>query len=219
MATSTITLLQTVNRILLNINERPLADTTTLMGQKVKDCIETALTDIAEAQDWRFAEEVLASVSWTGNEVTLGTDIQKVEEVFYADSSFGYIPLQYLHRDSFDRYPTSTYTSGRGLFWTDVDYNRVRITPYPTTAPEQAKILFRVLKRITLPQTDSSFFSVPDQFVLLMVRRATELMARRHTEDLALAQAYGDEYRESLQQLKQKNAGRHVKFQNAYRDK
>lgn len=219
MATSTISLLQAVNRVLLNINERPLADTTTLMGQKVKNALETALTDISEAQDWRFSEEVVYSLLWTGNEITLGDNIQKVEEVFYVDGTFGNIPLQYMHRDQFDRYPTSSYTAGRGIYWTDIDYNKVRVVPYPSTVSEQAKIAFRVLKRLTLPTTDDAFFDMPDQFVLLAVRRATELMARSHTEDLNLADAYGMEYRESLQQLRTKNAGRHAKFQNAYRDK
>lgn len=220
MATSTTTLLQAVNRVLLNLNERPIPDTTTLIGQKTVQALETALNDISEAQDWQFSEERLSSVTWSGNEVTLPDTVQRVEEVSYNSGTFGDIRILYVHPDNFTRYPSNSYsTGGRPIYWTHKDYNVVKVTPYPTSPTEQSKIFFRVQNRLTIPASDNATFGIPEQFISLLVRKASSLMARRHLEDEQLARAYEAEYLESLAQLKIKNSGRHVKYGSAYRDK
>lgn len=214
MATSTSTLLEVCNRVLLNANERTLTATTPLIGQQVKECVRQALHAISR-NEWLWNQGKVNASSWTLSVATLPTNTQRVKAVMWDNDNGQLIPLKYMHRWDFDQYELDDYADNtvRALYYTLVDQNIVHVNPYPTTSAERNKIWFHTSLTITLPATDATTFAMPEDFTDLVVLYATSLYVKRHAEDLQLSRSFEEEY---LIQLNQVRARQTITPQHAH---
>lgn len=204
MATSTSTLLEVTNRILLNANERTLSNTTPLIGQQVKECIRSALYQMTKLGEWTWTQDKVNASSWSSQAATLATTTQRVKGMSWDNGDGILIPIQHISRPLFDGYELEAYTddTGRPNYWTTIDYNVIHVNPYPNTANERAKIWFYINKYITLPSTDGSTFDMPEEFTNLLIVGATALFYKRHMDDIQVAQAFENEFVVELQQAR-----------------
>lgn len=206
MATSTSTLLEIANRVLLNSNERTLTALTSLLGQLVKECIRASYINLVHAGDWVWAENKINASSWSSQIATLPTTTIKVKNVVWNNGDGVLIPLKFLSREVFDQYVLDSYNSttqqGRALFWTMADYNIVHVHPYPNDATERAKIWFHVQYMPAFPTTDAGTFPVPEDFAALLVLAATAMFLKRHQGDMALSDSFQQDYMIELQQVR-----------------
>ena len=206
MATSTSTRLDVGNAILLNFNERTVPALTGQMGSQLLNVITTALNAISDASDWLFLQDKINAVSWNSNLATLPTNTSRVKQVSYQPTSGGYLNLDFVAEPEFDqRLPVSYATGNRPTRWTFDDYNIIRVDPYPTTTTEQARIWFYIQTYLTLPTSDSGVFSMPEQFVPLLIRRCNAEYALRHSGDAGLASAFTVEYQDTLKALRSRH--------------
>lgn len=189
MATSTSTLLQVVNRVLINANERTVVDTTTPVGQQVKEAVRIAIILLFGSSHWLFTQVKGNASSWTNGRATLPTTTVQIRGVSWDNDDGILLPLTYLRPDEFDRYDaTQNYAdnTGRALYYTIRDSNSVDVFPYPTTVAERAKIWFYTKGFIDLPSSDSSTFAIPEFAVNMVVLKATELYMNRGESDYML---------------------------------
>lgn len=193
MATSTSTLLQVVNRVLINANERTVVDTTTLVGQQVKEAIRMATILLFGSSHWIFTQSKVNASSWSSGRATLPTTTVQIRSVAWDNGDSILLPVPYLRPDEFDRYDaTQSYSdnTGRPAYYTIRDYNLVDVFPYPTTVGERAKIWFYTKAFVDLPSSDSSTFSVPEYAINMVVLKATELYMKRGESDYMMNAAY-----------------------------
>lgn len=185
MATSTSTLLTVVNRVLINANERTIANTTTLIGQQVKESIRMALLMLASTGHWAWTEDRINATSWSSGVATLPTNVSLIRSVAWDNDDGVLIPLRYVQRQVFDQIVADSYNSntGRALWYTITDTNVVRVNPYPTTVGEQNKIWFYVVETIDLPASDAGTFPIPEEFIPTLVVMATQFFLKRDQED------------------------------------
>lgn len=187
MATSTSTLLDVVNRVLINANEKPITATTTLVGQQVKESVRMALMMIVNQSHWEWTQDKINASFWSTQTATLPTTTSLIRSVAWDNGDGVLIPLQYLIRQSFDQIAVDSYNAttnpGRALYYTITDYNTVLINPYPSVLAEQNKIWFYITKTIALPASDATTFSVPEEFIPTVVLMATQFFLKRDQED------------------------------------
>lgn len=193
MATSTSTLLDVVNRVLINANERTIANTTTLIGQQVKESIRMALLILVNQSHWAWTQDKVNASSWSTNQATLPTTTSAIRSVAWDNGDGILIPLQYVSRQVFDQIAADSYSddTGRALWYTVTDTNVVLVNPYPTTVGERAKIWFYTVKTIPLPASDAGTFNMPEEFVNTLVLLSTQFFLRRDQEnylDVALTE-------------------------------
>lgn len=208
MATSTSTLLEVANRVFLNANERTLTALTPLIGQQVKECIRAAYYKIMREGEWLWTQQKGAASSWSSEVATLPSNTQRIKMVSWQNDDTDYIliPLTFLTRPEFDAYVLDTYNSttlpGRPLYWTLTDYNIARVNPYPGDATERAKVLFYYQTIPSFPSSDSTTFSLPEDFIPLLVLIATAMFIKRHSDDAGLARNFEEEYQIEMIQLR-----------------
>lgn len=213
MATSTSTLLQVANRAFLNANERQLTTlvaATAPIAQQMLECIRAAYYKIQREGVWLWTQNKAVAASWSSETATLSTAVQRVKMVVWqnADTESIEIPLTFLSRPEFAMYVLDSYNSttepGRPLYWTLTDYNLVKVNPYPNDATERAKVFFYTENIPTFPATDGATFSMPEDFIPLLVLLTTAMYIKRHSDDTALARNFEEEYMVEMVQLRQR---------------
>lgn len=207
MATSTSTLLTVCNRILLNCNERTISDTSsTLIGQQVRECVRSALISLCKFGEWTWTNDRVTASSWSAQVATLGTDVHRIKAVSWqnADVDSILIPIKFATRGVFDQYVLEAYTDdvGKPRYWTLIDYNVVHVNPYPNNAEQRAKIFFYVNRWYTIPSTDAGTFSIPEEFISMLVLNATAHFIKRHMDDPNISRSFEDEYIAELTQAR-----------------
>lgn len=206
MSVSTSTRLEVTNRILLNCNERPLTTTSSvLIGTQVVEVIRAAYYKLMRESEWLWTQEKINATSWSGKAAILPSNVQRVKMVSYENEDGINFPLNFQDLYVFDQQLLETYSStsyGRALYWTAKDVQTIWVNPYPGDATERARIWFYVNQIPTFPTLDSSTFSVPEDFIPILVLMGTGMFVKRHGEDLNLARAFEEEYLAELMQLR-----------------
>ena len=196
---STSTLLDVANAVLLNMNERTVAALSGQLGLQLKNTIESALNELADASNWNFLGTVVNSTSWSGGRATMPSNTSRVRGVSWSNTTSGSTPITFVERQAFDQIPLRTYaSSGRPNRWTFADDNVVLLNPYPTTPIEQSYVWFYIQEVLNLPTSDNSFFDIPQQYIQLLISCATSMYALRHNDDIGNAAAFRAEYEMKL---------------------
>lgn len=215
MATSTSTLLQVANRAFLNSNERQLTTLTAAtapIAQQMLECVRAAYYKIMREGEWLWTQSKAVAASWSNQVATLSTAVQRVKMVSWQnddDTTLSIeIPLTFLNRPEFHQYTLDSYNStteiGRPLYWTLVDHNVVHVNPYPADATERAKVFFYTNSIPTFPASDAATFSMPEDFIPLLVLLTTAMYIKRHSDDTGLARNFEEEYAIEMIQLRQR---------------
>lgn len=204
MATSTSTLLEVCNDVLLGVNERPLANLSSTIGLQVKAAVRQALRTICLDGTWNWLEDRVNASSWTGNTATLPTTVVRVHDVSILQSN-RYLTIPYVQtRNEFEENVVYSYsdTTTRPFAWYADEPNIIRVNPYPTTVAAQNLIFFNVINYTDIPSGDSGLFAIPETFIPALTVRAKAEFSLSRSEDLNLFSTYMGLYEKELTQLR-----------------
>lgn len=207
MATSTSTLLQVVNEVLLNVGERLVNVIETPTALKAKQYVLEALKEIESRDDWEFLRDVVTATSWTVPGIATLPVYQRLHAVQYlipnsGASAVSRIFVAYLDRPSFARLNLVPITQLDNAYYptayTILDDSRIQVHPYPSDVATQARVTFHITRSFTLPGFASDFLPVPERLTPLVVRLASSLMAARHLDDSESAAIFRKEFEGTL---------------------
>jgi hypothetical protein len=201
------TFIQAINQVLVNVGERATQQLNTPVTRLAAQTVADALEEMSLDHDWQHLRGRVNAVSWANETATL-PQIVKLYNVGYQRELGNIEMLPFLHEEEFDSRQLFSSITGHSASYTYDGNNKVRVNPYPTTAPERAKFFFYVTRRIAQPTTLVSVLDLPDHLVPLLVKKASALMATRHTGDPRLAQGFANEYDRML--LRQRTVNQKV---------
>jgi hypothetical protein len=214
------TLLEAANQVLLSINERPLSNLSTVLGQQVRSCLAVALQTLMEESDWTWLETQSGALSWDSiGTATLPDNVQRIKlvQVRQQDNSWERVP--FLMSDDFDELVPVPYAGSQNIYpeWYTLEgWNRVRVNPYPTDVTNQAKIRFKYLRKIDLPTLEQGTFECPEHFIQTLILRASQEFALRHSEDSNLTQMFASSYNQSVEALRSRHRQGQTNRYNMY---
>lgn len=220
MATSTSTLLDAVNRVLLDVGERITIDLTRPAAAKAAKYVQEAFNDTQNFHDWEWLRQSQGVDSWSTDSATFN-NVRRIRTVSW-DTGYGYYDIPFIDIDSFNYlYITSfvgaTSTATYPSWWTKADEDTIRLNPYPTDSTGQAKLKAQVIKYYDPPASTTSMFNCPERFVNLIVKRAVYMMFARHLGDLNTAQVMEGEFESLLATYRSKENGTSSEGWNMFR--
>lgn len=194
--TSTTTLIQVANEALRAIGERPIPRLSGPTGDRCKDAIRQALVDLEVAYQWEWLHATVPAVSWNLETATL-IDVSSVLDVKVGDTVKGFRVLAWRDKTSFDCNPLQAYqgTTDEARTWTMPTYTEVQVNPYPTDSVSQLRIVFYVVRTLTMPALESDVFQViPERFIPLLVKKVSSHLAARLLDDQQAQQSFDREF-------------------------
>lgn len=194
---STDDLITFANSIYLELNESPQASTSNSLGTKVKTAISSALVDLCTLTDWSWMLSFQTPSSWSSQVATLPANVRKIKFAIQERSGAGARSIPYLNPQAFYRQNLTSFTgAGGGIVrnYTQLEYLDVAVNPYPADSASQAEVKFYVVRFAELPTSDTGKFAVPDEFMSLLRKKATANFAMSHLGDLALSQAFNQDF-------------------------
>ena len=199
MANSVTTLIQAVNRVLLDCGERQVTSFNNPAALKAKEYLRDALVYTQSIHDWEWMYDKKIATDWVNESANL--DAQQIRTALWTTIDGYKYPLYYLDSPTFDTqvllpFDSSVDTAQRPRYYTISTYNTVRVNPYPIDSTGQSQITFHVIGNLTFPSTDTAVFPIPEKYMPLLYARAGYLMAVRHLEDRTAAQFYDKDYQE-----------------------
>jgi hypothetical protein len=204
-----VTLLKTVNDILLLLNEQAVESVSESdVSEKVRLALEQAVRDVATFNNqWTWLQAEITG-SWSSNVVTLDTSVLDVLRVRYETQ-----PVPWVSEEEFNL--SSLASGSQPRCYTRIG-NTYYFNPYPTTTEEQDKVKFRVVRYPSFPSADDSTFSVPDEFVPLFKYTALAELAQVHLSDAKAAGFYRQRQKDMLQLLKTKRLSAEIQSQDMF---
>lgn len=210
MAQSTRTKLDVANQVLLNVNERPLNNIQgSPFGIRLEYALNQALNEIDTLNDWSWLYRTTTSLTWT-NEFANLEPFQRILDVRWlpTNGNLRRMSLNYLPRDQFDWMEKTSYDSNnpqRPVWWTIGDDKSIGVNPYPTDTLERVKIEFRYVGFTTLPANDQGTWPMPEEYLNLVVMRASAIFALTHLADANTAGTFSQAFEAQAQRLRDRD--------------
>lgn len=219
MASSVTTLIEAVNRVLLDCGERAVTSINNPASQKAKEYLRDAIAYTQSIHDWEWLYDKKIATNWLSE--TANVDAQQIRAAFWNNGNYNE-PISYLDSPTFDLqvlsgFNSATETAQRVRYWTISGYNTIRVNPYPTDSAGQSRITFHVINNLVFPTTDTAVFPIPEKYMPLLYARAGYLMAIRHLEDRMAAQFYDKDYQELVLRYRSQENKTPTRGTNMYR--
>lgn len=218
MTSSTSTMLQIVNKVLLNVGERQVTAFTSPTALKALYAVEEALREIENLDDWSWTRQEVTATSWV-NEVATLPLFQRIHQVTYQVSATTRRELVFLDKQSFNLTDLQPFgsTSDVGRYYTIIDDNTLAVNPYPTTAPSRLLFKFLVTTPLVISLLPTSTLPVPERLILLVTKLASYLMAVRHLDDTNIARNFRSEFEAQLVMIRTRESLTPSRGTNMYR--
>ncbi len=204
MITSTTTLLDAVNNVLLDVGERRVTSLTTPFAQKAAKYVLEAVREIQRYNDWNWLYDTVTPTSWVGDQATL----TNVHRILHASWDIGtnstYKRLRYLDPETYDAtvVPTpfdwSVSSSSAPGVWTLIKRNMLRVNPYPTDQIGKTKLKVYVIREMVPPAEPGDKFPIPEDMMSLVNMYATSKMCLHHLGDAQTAAILKDQFNEQV---------------------
>lgn len=215
-AASTTTLLDMINKVLLDVGERRVTAITSPTAQKCKEYIQDSLIELQTMHDWEWLYSTITPSSWNLDTVTI-TGVQRVLYASWVNLPSGntsnpYTRLIYLDPESYDAtvsvlgFSSVVETASRPFYWTFTEYNTFKISPYPTDAAGQARVKLYVVLAMEPPTTNTGVFPIPEYLIPLLRYLADSKMYEHHLGDMNGAQSSFQKFQMLLNQYRTRQA-------------
>jgi hypothetical protein len=213
MATTTSNLLDVVNTVLLENQERRVNSFTSNASQVAESQVRQAFTELQEMHNWEWMKEFASPDSWSTDVATFN-NLRNIDTVRYnttvGSGSVSYIVpwvtlTDYL-QETLTAFTTSVNSAYVPLRWTKVNDTQFRVNPYPNDATTQARVRCEIYRYQVPPSTTTGVFGMSERFVPLLVKLATSKTAWKfgHAD---LAQSSRTEFEIQLRLYQQRETG------------
>ena len=207
---STTTLLEAVNRVLLDVGERQVLTITNPASRKAAAYLREAFEDFQTFHDWSYTLAHVVPSVWDEDKATV-QNVKRIREVFWDDGT-RVSPIPFIDLVAYNQYPLIpfdlTESTNRPARFTISNNYEIRCNPYPTdtTGKTKVKVLGYVLYEP--PVNSSDKFKCPQEYITTIIKRAVYQMTLRHLGELNEAQMLNGEFEIKLRYLanKDKNA-------------
>jgi len=221
MANSTTTLLQAVNRVLLDVGERQVSNFATPAAAKAAAYLKDSFTDMQNFHDWEWTRAVLSATSWSLDSATF-TNLRRIQNVVWNLDNAGKRVIPHCDLLGYDQYSIESFdsiisTSTRPHRWTQYTEDTIKINPYPIDATGQGRLKINGYQYLTPPENASDTFQCPERFIPTVIKRAVYMMTLRHLGDLQTAQLLEGEFERQLFIFRNKEALVSTKGTNMWR--
>lgn len=218
---STTTLLQAVNRVLLDVGERQVSGFSSPAASKAKSFLQDAFVDMQNFHDWEWARTVFSATSWSTDSATF-TNLRRVQNVVWEETNAGKRKIPYCDLLTYDYFTLESFNSTdnpstRPLRWTMFNEDTIKINPYPTDATAKAQLKINGWQYLAPPENTTDAFSCPERFVPTIIKRAVYTMYVRHLGDLQTAQFIEGEFAQQLTIFRSKESLASTKGVNMWR--
>lgn len=209
-STSTSTLLEVVNRVLLDVGERQVTSITNPASRKAEAYIQDAFYDIQDFHDWAWTSEEFTAASWSTDEATFN-GLKRVREVFWNNDSdeprdrIPYVPISTYEIFTVEDFNSTDDPDTKPLRYTIIDEDTLKFNPYPTDVTAQTSIKVLGYRLYSPPSTASGTFNMPERFIPMLIKRAVYMMLARHLGDLDAAQIHQREFEIQLKHQRDKD--------------
>lgn len=220
-ATSTDDLITFANAIYLEVNESPQTSTSNSLGIRIKTAIKSALVDVCTLADWPWMLSFQPAESWSNEIATLPANTRQVKFVTQTRVGGGRRLPSFLPTETFYQQNLQSFTgAGGGIVknYTHLDYRSIAVNDFPADSASQAEVLFFIARFVTLPTSDSSNFSMPDEYMELLRLKSTANFALSHLADRPLSQSFNDRYSALAQRYREKIRRAPTTGNNMYRN-
>lgn len=205
--TSSTNLITAINRVLRDVGERQVTSISSPVSLKAQDYLRDAVRDLMLSQDWEWQRDRITAQSWTNESAFLGTMV-RIRGVSWGTDANGYSDIPWTPERLFDVVALQSFDSTspgiRPTAYTWRQYNQIRLNPYPTDTASRSMVVFYVIRDTAPPVNPTDLFPVPEDMMPILLKRALYLMMTRHLDDTQGAGAIDKEYKEMLNQAKQK---------------
>lgn len=219
MSTSKLDL---VNRVLDSVGEKRLTSIgTDARASIVEDCIQLALDEVATSANWAELRKFETPDSWSTDVATIDStnEVYSVQGVYWYSSSDGdaetnydyaRYPIPFVTYEEFVRKQQWNYDNDSQQvpqMWTYVTDQKIKLSPYPTDATEQGKILVEYYYIPSVPTNDGDNYAPPDRWMRLVEMKASSLLAVKLVNDANLSRVYALEYMQLKRNLTRRDLG------------
>lgn len=209
-STSTTTLLEAVNRVLLDVGERQVTSISNPASRKARAYLQDAFNDIQDFHDWAWTAQEFTASSWNDDEATFN-NLKRVREVFHNNESneprsrIPYVPISTYEIYSIESYDSSTSPDTQPQHYTIIDEDTLKFNPYPTDVNGRSDIKVLGYRYYSFPELSNGVFDLPERFIPMLLKRATYMMLARHLGDLDAAQIHQQEFEIQLKHQRDKD--------------
>jgi hypothetical protein len=172
--------LSQVNKLLVTVNELPVADFEGYVAQKAVNAFQSALTFVSSLYRWPHLKTEVAATSWVGDTIAVLPEFQSVINVY---------EYSQLKRD-YGALPVWCYRDQQSILF------------QPQSAAQKAALRFHLLLMPTIPQTISDNVTLDAPFLRCVMLYAENELHRTHTTDLAAGNAASRQFEVELQTLR-----------------
>lgn len=211
MANSTTTLLQAVNRVLLDVGERQVSNFSSPAASKAKAYLADAFTDLQNFHDWEWARTILSVTNWDLDEATF-TNLRRIQDVIWNNpNSQGSQFIPHVDLLTYQLYASEPFVNGvDGYYapsrWTQLNEETIKVNPYPTDSIGQGQLKVNGWQYLAPPENGNDVFQCPERFMSTLIKRAVYTMTVRHLGDLQSAQLIEGEFFQQLTAFRSKEA-------------
>lgn len=211
MTTSTLSKLEVGNNILNACGERSQQSLSGVLGNTITSSLTESALFISNSHEWTELRSVINATSWSSDSATLPDDVYRVRNVYWYTSPTGLPATDYDYYDEvipnidLEEYRSQSKTpfdsnENSPNVWAVYTKNVVLVNPYPNNSLARGKVKFEVFREISIPASDTGYFTVSDMMVNLIQYKATELFCVKYTNDLNLAQYFNKVYNDLMKQ-------------------
>ncbi len=199
-ATTTTTLIQAVNRVLLDVGERQVTSFTSVAARKALAYVQDSFVTIQNFHNWEWLRTSKTPDAWLTDQATI-TNSRRIRRVSYqldaTDIYFQEVPI--VDGVSYDNYAlvafsTTSNIGTRPCRYTIIDEQTIKINPYPTDSTTQSNVIVHYVQHIDPPDTATDVFNMPERFVPTLLKHADAMMFARHLGDFGSGQAMQQEF-------------------------
>jgi hypothetical protein len=192
--TSTTTLVELVNLVLLGAGEEPCRTVNeTVASKRAAQAVRDGLYSIGMLGAWTHERALVAPSTWNNTTQTcVVTGITKVNGVWFDGNRLPYQEYSLVVGN------VSTEANERPCAWTQLNNTTFRLSPHPLP-DAQPLVFFEVELSPLAPRLDTDVTGVPEFLITPLVSRATGVFCLRHLADPTLANQYNNEFEVFLQ--------------------
>ena len=219
MPQSTTTLIELVNRVLLDVGERIVTVLSSPAARKATEYCKEAFLDVQTFHDWSWQLDFFTATSWD-NEKAVFDNIKRIRSMQF-DNDRKRINVPYIDPPNFyESQELTSFTDNSAVpcNFTIIQEDTVALNPYPTDTAGQVRVKIYGYRNFPAPTLPDEVFDLPEYFIPLVTKRAVYMMLVRHLGELNEADALSLEFVTKLNFMKTQDKATTTRGLNMYKN-
>lgn len=219
MPQSTTTLIEAVNRALLDVGERIVTVLSSPAARKATAYCQEAFQDVQTFHDWSWQLDFFSATSWD-EEKAVFDNIKRIRSVQF-ENDRKRVNVPYIDPPSFyeiQELTSFTDDSATPCNFTIIQEDTIALNPYPTDVAGRARIKIYGYRNFDPPALPDEVFDCPEYFMPLIIKRAVYMLLLRHLGELNEADFMSREFATKLNFMRTQDKATTTRGVNMYKN-